>query len=293
VSPPPSAFLADVYRYLPFLVIHTTTDGTVLHCNPETLRTTGYEEAELIGRNLWAVLFPGKLFAQVPKFISLVQPAALLRDVPMTIKTKLGDERVIAFTRHMHGGAGGGTGADVSDTAGGARSFICIGVDLTDRLLDADRAQLPEQEFMAPELASENAGSESSGGVVPFGPHIGNAGTVDGEVVTPIAISPRSPRGAGGTGVGGAGSNGSVDQVREGLAKVETHMSSVRAAAMEGEIHVVKTVTEALKQRRSEMSALQFIVRGEWLLPELQGKAMGGIRARVDELLTLYRPEMG
>ena len=241
-------------------------------------------------------MFPGKLFAQVPKFISLIQPAALLRDVPMTIKTKRGDERVIAFTRHMHGGgAGGGTGGGrevgVSDTAGGTRSFICIGVDLTDRLLDADRAQLPEHEFMAPDMAGQSAGTEG-GSVVPFGPHIGNAGTVDGEVVTPIAISPRSPRGSGGA--GGSGGNASVEQVHEGLAKVETHMSSrVRAAAMEGEIHVVKSVTEALKQRRSEMRALQFIVRGEWLLPELHGRAMGGIRARVDELLTLYRPEIG
>src|SRR5438045_3131724 len=95
VAFPPQALLADVYRHLPFLVIHITTDGIVLHCNPEACRVTGYSEQELVGKNLWGTLFPGKLFAQVPRFISLVEPASLLKDVPMAIRTREGAERVI------------------------------------------------------------------------------------------------------------------------------------------------------------------------------------------------------
>src|SRR5262249_28036445 len=156
---------------------------TVLHCNPETTRVTGYEEAELLGKNLWAILFPGKLFTQVPRFISLLNPSPMLKDIPMTIRTKAGKERVIAFSRYMHQGAT----PDVADAA--ARSFICVGMDLTDRLLDAERAQLPP-------LEGEPLGQ---GGSAPgtFGPHVGNAGAIDGEVVTPIAISPKTPAGAG------------------------------------------------------------------------------------------------
>src|SRR3982750_265049 len=102
MAQPPDDFLADVYRHLPFLVAHVTVDGVVLHCNPATSHLTGYEERELVGKNFWGLLFPGKLFAQVPKFVSSVQfgtgnaqaagdlsitgdvPASC-KDVPMTI----------------------------------------------------------------------------------------------------------------------------------------------------------------------------------------------------------------
>src|SRR5436190_251589 len=136
MSQPPHTLLADLFRQLPFLVIHTTSDGTVLHCNPEVLRVSGFAESELLGKNAWAVLFPGKLFAQVPRFISLLEPSLLLKDVPMTIRTKEGRERVIAFSRYQHLSL-------VENTAEVARTFICVGTDITDRLLDADRDKLP------------------------------------------------------------------------------------------------------------------------------------------------------
>src|SRR6185295_1116078 len=137
VSQPPVTLLADVFRHLPFIVVHTTTDGTVLHMNPETTRVTGYEPGEMLGKNLFGILFPGKLFAQVPKFISLLEPSPLLKDIPMTIRTKAGKERIIAFSRYVHIGPV----SVFSDSA--PRTFICVGVDLTDRLTDADREKLP------------------------------------------------------------------------------------------------------------------------------------------------------
>ena len=108
---PPLAFLTDVFRHVPFLVIHVSTDGIVLHVNPEALRVTGYLEQELIGQNLWTLLFPGRLFAQVPRFISLISPSPLLKDVPMTIRTRNGEERIIAWSRYQHNGGTGGGGA--------------------------------------------------------------------------------------------------------------------------------------------------------------------------------------
>ena len=175
VSQPPVTLLADVFRHLPFIVVHTTTDGTVLHMNPETTRLTGYEPTEMLGKNFFAMLFPGKLFAQVPKFISLIEPSPLLKDVPMTIRTKAGKERIIAFSRYVHIGPV----SVFSDSA--PRTFICVGVDLTDRLTDADRDKLPPS-FVTESELGELAAS--------FGPNVGNAGAMDGEFVTPIAISP-------------------------------------------------------------------------------------------------------
>ena len=269
MSLPPLALLADIYRHVPLLVIHVTTDGVVLHCNPETLRVTGYQEEELVGKNLWAVLFPGKLFAQVPRFISLMQPAPQLKDVPLTIRTKTGAERVIGFRRHMY--------ADVNVSAAEtpARSFLCIGVDLTDRLLDAERAQLPELSDPA----------KGPGGRTAFGPHIGNAGAIDGEIVTPIAISPRPP-----------GTTGPcpIEQVREGLARVETHIHCVIGAFDEGASHTLSTFASVLRAglRRENRMVLEMLARGDEAHLAACAHTLGTIQTRVDELLALHRPEL-
>ena len=270
VSLPPSAFLADVYRQVPLLVIHITTDGVVLHCNPETCRVTGYEERELVGGNLWATLFPGKLFAQVPRFISLMQPVPLLKDVPMSIRTKCGAERVIGFSRHMY--------SDVNQTPpaeGHPRSFICIGVDLTDRLLDAERAQLPTE-------ANE---SGRGPGMPAFGPHIGNAGAIDGEIVTPIAISPRPP---------GLTGPCPIEQVREGLARVETHIHCVIGAFDEGEAQMLDACAGVLRggATRANQMGYEMLALGDDLHMLACARTLGAIRARVDELLAVHRPEM-
>lgn len=272
---PPAAFLADVYRHLPFLVIHITADGVVLHCNPETCLTTGYQEQELLGKNLWAILFPGKLFAQVPKFVSLCAPSPLLRDVPMTIRTRQGAERVIGFSRYVH------SSAPSNSADSGPRTFICVGVDLTDRLINADRGQLLPHEFSAPE--SKDAPPAATN----FGPHIGNAGAIDSEIVTPIAISPRALRPPGSEGAGPC----PIEQVREGLARVETHMNCVQAAFTEGEAHAMNALQASMHLGTAHRPRFNMLSRGEWLHPELSGKAMGCIRARLEELLALYRPQ--
>ncbi len=177
-SPPPSpaqpaaGFLADLYRHLPLLVVHLTLDGTLLHANPEVQRVTGYAESDLLGKNFWAILFPGRLFAQVPKFTSAIQPLqAFATDVPMTLRTHDGHYRVIAWSRFIHDGV---SSADCST----GPSLVCIGNDLTDRLTDADRGSSASEELTdVPHLEAA----------------LGNAGVIEGDIVTPLAVSPPLP----------------------------------------------------------------------------------------------------
>ena len=262
---PPPAYLADVYRNLPFLVVHLTTDGTVLHCNPETLKITGFTEAELIGKNFWATLFPGKLFAQVPRFISLLNPmSALLKDVPMTLRTRQGSERVVAWTRYVHAAPG------VGSQDNSVKTFICIGVDLTDRLQDADRAKLPE--------ALTDDGTQ---GFIPFGPHVGNAGAIEGEIVTPLAITPRVPDR---TGVPCA-----IEQVREALSRVETHYNCLQGAFLDAEI---KT-TEALRATLYVAGAFELMTQRDVTEIKAAADTIGTIKVKVGDLLKLYRADIG
>lgn len=261
-----------MYRQLPFMVVHMTTDGTVLHANPETYRTTGYGEAELLGKNFWAVLFPGKLFAQVPRFISLLQPSPLLKDVPMTIRTSAGHERVLAFSRYLHGGAASGANA-------GPRTFICVAVDITDRLLDAERSQLPE--ISAADF-SEFDGIEK-GGVLPFGPASGAGGTMENDLVTPLAITPRAPKPTG-------DAASPIEQARDSLARAEMHMSCVQSTFSESELHTLTAMVDALENQAE--FAYAYVAASDDLASRVSLPQLRALRARVEEMLNLYQPDI-
>ena len=110
--------------------------------------------------------------------------------------------------------------------------------------------------------------------------------TSKASLATPLAISPKLPR-AGDPSLG----PGAIEQVRESLARVETHMGCVQAALSEGEAHTLRALSAVLGNGVVAKDAFDFIGRGEWLQSEFRGTKMNAIRARVDELLALYRPE--
>jgi len=121
-------FLAGVYAQLTVLVVRLTADGVVISVNPESERVTGYTNKDLQGKNWWGLMFPGKLFAQVPKFTSPAQAGKFTRDYPLAMRTASGQVRVVAWTRFSR-----------LESSTGQVEMVCLGVDITDRLLDADR----------------------------------------------------------------------------------------------------------------------------------------------------------
>ena len=111
-------------------------------------------------------------------------------------------ERVIAWSRYIHQGE-----VPRDGTESAPRSFICVGVDITDRLLDAERSQLRVSPGDSADGLEDQ--SRNGSGLMSFGPHIGNAGAIDSEIITPIAISPRAP--------GTMGGPCQIEQVRDGM----------------------------------------------------------------------------
>jgi len=263
---PPSSLLFAIYEHLPMLVVQLTLDGVVLFCNPQTVRITGYEQGELVGKNFWGMLFPGKLFAQVPKFISPTAPSPLLRDAPLTIRTRDGHERVIAFSRFMHAAPV----ADIQDVS--IKTMVCIGVDLTDRLLDSDKV-----------------GGAEAGGFVPFGPNVGNAGTVEGEIVTPLAISPPAP-GSAESARGAVGAAEAIRGVQDFLATIDARMQALDEAAARGELERLAALAAAISaQARGEIAAL--LARAAELEAKAACSAMAPLVPRVEEIVALYRAD--
>ncbi len=256
---PSAELLREIYSRLPVLVVQLTVDGIVLHCNPEVVRATGYAEADLIGRNFWSLLFPGRLFAQVPKFISLMQPLqAVANEVPMTLRMRDGRERVVAWSRFLYSGT---TGA--ADVAAEPRSLVCIGKDLTDRLLDADNAAQPNP--------------------IHFGPPIGNIGTVDGDIIMPLAISPPAPVLEN----GGA----AVQQVHEFLTEIHVRVEAMETAFSRGEMESVATIAGTLRTGAHACGLLDFSSRAEHLRQAATGGTLESVTTLVKEIVTLCRPD--
>ncbi len=259
---PSAELLAELYRHLPVLVVHLTLDGTVLHCNPEVARVTGYGEAELFGRNFWSVLFPGRLFAQVPKFISAMQPfQAIANDIPMTLRTQDGKERVIAWSRFSHEE---GTGSGVE------KSIICIGKDLTDRLLDSDNVDQPAR--------IQGKGS------IAFGPPIGNVGTVDGDIIMPLAISPPAP-------IPGENGGAAIQQVHEFLTQIHVRVEAMESAFLRGEIASVAGIAAGLRNGAHACGLLDFSTRAEHLRQAATSGTLENVTSLVQEIVTLCRPD--
>ena len=188
----------DLYQRLPILVVRLTVDGLVLDMNPEVTRVTGFMRDELLGKSFWATLFPGRLFSQIPRFVSSIHPSPLVRDVPLVLRTRNGHERTIAWTRFLIN--------DGPET--GTRSIVCVGVDLTDRLLDSDKL---------PNLVVGHAATIESN-VAPT-----EDGVIDGSFVTPLAVSPPPLK---------VGENGghAIKEVQDSLAKVLDQLAALEQA---------------------------------------------------------------
>jgi PAS domain S-box-containing protein len=194
-------FMQDVFGHLPLLIVQLTVDGIVVSVNNEVCKITGYSNEDIVGQNWWGTMFPGKLFRQVPKFISAVAPViggGVLRDVPMMVAAKDGQLRTIAWTRFTR------------DSQTGGNEIVLIGMDLTDRLTDADR---------------EATGEATVDGI-------------EGTIVTPILASP--PKLSEDHGLK------AIQEVHEFLSQVETRIDALEGALMIGELEHVATLAGQL-----------------------------------------------
>jgi PAS domain S-box-containing protein len=228
----------------------------VLGINDEVTRITGFLQTELVSRNWWGMMFPGKLFRQVPKFISAAKSAGqfgVLRDVPMVLATKDGSERTIAWTRFAR------------TAEGGAQELVLIGLDLTDRLTNADRdaataaMEAGTGELLVPELVDE----------------------VEGTIVTPLQASP--PKLAEDHG------QRAIAEVHDFLEQVDTRIDALEGALMMGELGHVACLADTLRNGAQACGLLHVSsAAGRVYLAAAQG-AMGDCTRRINDLVGLCR----
>ncbi len=265
-------FLLSLYEHLPVMVAQLTFDGHVLRSNPEFTRITGYSPADLEGKNFWALLFPGRLFAQVPRFVSAVHPSPLLRDIPMVIRTKRGQERTIAWTRF------------VVTSANESPCIVCVGSDLTDRLMDSDRLPnvvLPANTPCKPTLPDlESLASTDS--ITPT-ENPADTPEIDGTFVTPLAVSPPALK------IDDRGGK-AIQDVHEFLTQVETRLHDLQMAFHQGQIRHVANLADQLKTGAYACGLLAFSSAAQNLHSAASTGAVDLVTTRVHELVTLCNP---
>lgn len=163
---PTPQFLQDLFGKMPVAVIRLTPEGVILALNPEAESLTGYMSNQIIGRNFWATMFPGKLFQQVPKFISNSKMAQTIRNQQMTLRRRDASECTLLLSRFLH------------QAEENRKELVIVAIDPPAELKAVATTQI--EEALPPD---PKPGEES--------PVIASASVPVGEFVTPIAASPK------------------------------------------------------------------------------------------------------
>ncbi|MEQ8497359.1 MAG: EAL domain-containing protein [Gammaproteobacteria bacterium] len=111
---------AHMVAHGPLFLIGLTPQGRVIAVNDAGCRITGYSRETFFSSNYWELLYPGELAHQVDTLLADFSGAAEVRDYPMTLATRNGGRRVIAWSslnRHAPDGS--------------LREIIGLGVDIT------------------------------------------------------------------------------------------------------------------------------------------------------------------
>jgi len=114
-------YTAHIVNSAPMLVCGIRPDGATAFVNHAVTQTTGYGAGELIGQNWWRLFYPGDEYRQVERLFHEFEQGPVV-DYEMTLTTKYGDKRVVAWNS-----------VNRYSESGELVEVIGIGVDVTER----------------------------------------------------------------------------------------------------------------------------------------------------------------
>ena len=90
-------YTGRIIERTPGLVVGLSPDGITRFTNPAVEKTTGYSPEDLIGKNWWNTLFPGKSEKQVEQLRQL-KAKGPARNVELELTTLFGEKRIVAWS---------------------------------------------------------------------------------------------------------------------------------------------------------------------------------------------------
>ncbi|MGP1384348.1 MAG: EAL domain-containing protein [Thainema sp.] len=115
-------FTDHIVTTAPLLIASIAPDGTTKFANPATYEITGYTADELLGQNWLQILYPGDDYRQVEQMYRDFAEQGQVTNYEMTITTRQGEKRVIAWSSINH-----------FNKQGELFEITGIGVDITER----------------------------------------------------------------------------------------------------------------------------------------------------------------
>jgi hypothetical protein len=191
----------------------------------------------------------------------------LASDVAMVIKTKSGEERVVAWSRINQESAG----LNVPGPTVSAPATICFGTDLTDRLTAAD---------------AEAAAANVRNGKEDAGKGSESPAPVDGDIITPLAISPPIL-----SGESSGNPLAAIQQVHEFLTGIEERVEALETAFSQGEMANLAGIAARLRSGAHACGLLSFSTRAEQLHAAASRGAIEQVSTLVHQIVTMVRPE--
>lgn len=89
-------FSSTVIQRSPSMIVGIRPDGICSYANPTTLKVTGYEHHELIGKNWFQLLYPSNKYSgALQQFVEMKKRS--IQDSVSTLVTKTGEDRVIIW----------------------------------------------------------------------------------------------------------------------------------------------------------------------------------------------------
>jgi two-component system NtrC family sensor kinase len=110
-----------MFQNAPILMVGLAPDGTTIFANPYVEQITEYPLKELLGRNWWTLVCPGKPRAQVTELLKDLGKGEI-RDCVMTVTTKNGKRRHISWNP-----------VNIYDRRDRLATIICLGLHASDK----------------------------------------------------------------------------------------------------------------------------------------------------------------
>jgi len=121
----------------PCLICKLSPDGMTLFVNPHVETITGYEPAELVGRNWWELFYPAAKAADEIRHLQELLAEGDVLDYEMWLTTKDGRRRLISWNSFNVW----------AEDCGGLVEINGVGIDLTDRHELEEQVRVSEEKY--------------------------------------------------------------------------------------------------------------------------------------------------